>query len=63
MSEQTIAPVAATQAASIAAPAVTKETAKATAPIKAEPPKAEASGNVGQSAPNIGVGTKVNYYA
>ena len=61
MADQTIATVAAPQAAQ--APVATKETAKATAPVKAEPPKAEASGNVGQSTPNPGVGTKVNYYA
>lgn len=62
MSDQTIAPVATPQAAS--APAAAKESAKAPeATPKAEPPKTEAVGTVGTTAPNVGTGTKVNYYA
>lgn len=65
MADQSIAPVAAPQAASISAPAqaAAKAPTASTAPIKAEPPKTEASGTVGQTSPNTGVGTKVNYYA
>lgn len=59
MADQTIAPVSAPQAT--VAPAVTKAP-EAAAP-KAEPPKSEANGTIGTTAPNAGVGTKVNYYA
>lgn len=61
MAEQTVAPIGAPQAA--AASTAAKEAPKATAPQKAEPPKAEALGTVGTTTPNVGTGTKVNYYA
>lgn len=59
MADQTITAVSAPQAA--IAPAVTKAP-EAAAP-KAEPPKSEANGTIGTTEPNIGAGTKVNYYA
>lgn len=56
MAEQTIAPVATTPTAT--APAATK----APEPPKAEV-KTEKASTVGTTAPNVGTGTKVNYYA
>lgn len=61
MAEQTIAPVATTPTATASIAAKAPEAAKAEP--KAEPPKAEAAGTVGTTTPNIGAGTKVNYYA
>lgn len=61
MAEQTIAPVATTPTAT--APIAAKAPEAAKAEPKAEPPKAEAVGTVGTTAPNVGAGTKVNYYA
>lgn len=58
MADQTIAPVATPQAASAPVAAKAPEAAP-----KAEPPKPEASGTMGATAPNVGTGTKVNYYA
>lgn len=57
MAEQTVAPVTTPQAT--IAPAA----AKASEAVKAEPPKTEAVSTVGTTAPNIGTGAKVNYYA
>ncbi len=56
MAEQTIAPVSAAQTTPTAAKAPE-------AAPKAEPPKAEAVGTVGTTAPSVDAGTKVNYYA
>lgn len=57
MAEQTIAPVATPQAATATIAAKAPEAAKA------EPPKTEAASTSGTTAPTVGAGAKVNYYA
>jgi hypothetical protein len=59
MADQTITPVAAAQTA----PATTAVKAPEASTKPAEATKTEASGTIGTTAPSVGAGTKVNYYA